>query len=316
MPPKLVVGLMGSSVVGGSADLSSSSQLDSFLKVLKSHGVVELDTARVYAGGKSEELLGALPSAQKEFKIATKAPGFSLGSLTYDKVINNSKLSHEALKQDKVDIYYIHGPDSQTPFEEQCRAFNDLYKQRRYERFGICNLNAKKVEQIVDICRSNGYVLPTVYQGAYNPMHRAGETDLFPALRKLGLAFYAYSPLAGGLLAKPLDQLLTPAEGSRYKEMPVFGNIYLKEGYVQALKDMQQICDENNLSLIEATLRWLVNHSPLQNGDSIILGAKNEQQVDETLTAAQKGPLPEAIVKGWEQLWRKVQEAGPLPSTM
>lgn len=82
--PKIVAGLMGSSVQGGSQKLATPEQLRPFLDLLRKHNVKELDTARVYNGGKSEELLGEIPEAQNDFAIETKAPGFSPGSLTYE----------------------------------------------------------------------------------------------------------------------------------------------------------------------------------------------------------------------------------------
>lgn len=127
---KLVVGLMGSSAAHGSPHLATTSQLSDFLSLCTSHGVDELDTARAYKGGQSEELFGSLPDEQKkQFKIATKAPAFSPGSLSHDEIVLNCTKSLAALKLDKVPLYYLHGPDSATPLEEQCRAITQLYKE-------------------------------------------------------------------------------------------------------------------------------------------------------------------------------------------
>lgn len=299
---------MGSSVAKGSSQISTPALLTDFLKLVRSYNVTELDTARVYARGKSEELLGAT-DAQTNFKISTKAPGFSPGSLTQSAILKNSELSHAALKQDKVDIYYIHGPDHATPLEEQCRAFGTLYAHGRFARFGVSNLSSAQVEQIYEICKREGYPLPTVYQGGYNPIHRTAEMDLFPTLRQLGMVFYAYSPLAGGLLAKPIEQLLNPREGTRFHEMPVFGDIYLKETNIVALKKMNAICEEAGICMMEATMRWFMHHSPLRDDDAVILGAASKEQVAETLSACGKGPLPQKVADGWEDTWKNLVES-------
>lgn len=308
--------MMGSSVSKGSNSMATPEQITDFLNVVKSHSVKELDTARVYNSGKSEELLGA-SNAQKDFLISTKAPGFAKHSLTYDNILENSRKSHEALRQDKVDIYYIHGPDKDTPLEEQCRAIGQLYKDGRFSRFGVSNLSAAQVQEIHDICMKEGYPPPTVYQGAYSPINRSAEDGLFPTLRKLNIAWYAWGPLAGGLLAKPIDELLKPKEGSRYHEMPVFGDMYLKESNVAALKKMNATCEQAGMSMMEATMRWFMHHAPLTAEDGLILGASSKEQVDATLTACEKGPLPESVVKGWEELWKNVVESGaamPVPT--
>ena len=162
---KVVVGLMGSSVTNGSTKLSTPESVRHLLQTCKNHSVNELDTARVYNGGKSEELLGALPEIRQDFAIQTKAPGFMPGSLAFDKVVSNCNASLAALKQDKVDLYYFHGPDRQTSLEESCRAMNKLYAEGKFERFGLSNFRADEVEQVVEICTRNGWVPPTVYQG-------------------------------------------------------------------------------------------------------------------------------------------------------
>ena len=100
---KIIVGMMGSSVGGGSRSLASPTQVQDFLDCVKRHNVKELDTARVYAGGKSEELLGAV-NAGSQFAVSTKAPAFAPGSLTEANIISNYEKSLAALRQDKVDI--------------------------------------------------------------------------------------------------------------------------------------------------------------------------------------------------------------------
>lgn len=305
---------MGSSVAKGSSALSTPEGTQAFLDTLKTHGVKEIDTARAYVDGKSEELLGEV-RASRQFAVSTKAPGFSAHSLQYDRILKNSELSHTALKQDKVDIYYIHGPDFATPLEEQCRAFGKLYSEGRFERFGVSNLSPTQVEEVYAICKREGYPLPTVYQGMYNPLSRGPEKDLFPTLRKLDIAFYAFSPAAGGLLAKPIEQILNPAEGTRFKEMPIFGSMYLKEPFLSKLKMMNELCAKEGISVMEATMRWFMHHSELGSKDGFILGASSKEQADGTLTACEKGPLPQAVADGWHEVWQAVIDSDAvLPS--
>lgn len=100
---KVIVGMMGSSVAAGSKSLATPTQVQEFLNCVKRHNIKELDTARVYAGGKSEELLG-LVNAHSQFAISTKAPAFVPGSLSEVNIIRNCERSLAALKQDKLDI--------------------------------------------------------------------------------------------------------------------------------------------------------------------------------------------------------------------
>jgi aflatoxin B1 aldehyde reductase len=225
---KVIVGMMGSSVANGSKQMADPTQVSSFLSVCKRHGIKEIDTARVYNGGKSEELLGEV-NASKDFEISTKAPAFAPKSLSEKNIIDNCEKSMKALKQDQIDIYYLHGPDRSTPLEEQCRAIGTLHKRGLFKRFGVSNISDDEVKKIHEICSKEGYVLPSVYQGGYNPIGRGPEKTLFPLLKSLNMNFYAFSPLGGGLLAKPLTELTNPAKGTRFDEMKVFGDIYLTD---------------------------------------------------------------------------------------
>lgn len=308
---KVIVGMMGSSVAKGSASLASPAQVREFLACVKSHKFVkELDTALVYNGGVSEKLLGEV-QASKDFAIATKAPGFSPGSLTESNILANCATSLKSLQQDQVDIYYIHGPDRQTPLEEQCRAFGQLYKEGKFKRFGVSNLRDAEVQQVYDICSKEGYCLPSVYQGGYSPLHRKSEKTLLPLLKKLNMSYYAFSPFAGGLLAKRVDEILKPAKDGRYDAMPVFGDLFLNETILNALKKHTELCDKNGVPLMEATMRWFMHHSPLGEDDGFILGASTTQQIDKSLTACEKGPLPEQLVTGFETLWTEIEHAAP-----
>jgi len=327
---KVIVGMMGSSVGGGSSSMATPDQVQEFLDCVKRHGIKELDTARVYAGGKSEELLGQV-NAHKQFAVSTKAPAFSPNSLTEEKIIANCKASLKALKQDKVDICrysfmkrmleessrnrqmltmkdYLHGPDRATPLEEQCRAIGKLHSEGKFERFGVSNISPAEVQSIYDICKREGYPLPSVYQGGYNPLQRAGEPTLFPLLRKLKMNFYAYSPLAGGALAKKIDDVLNPAPGTRFDAMKVFGNMYLKQPHIDALATLKGQCDAEGIATMEATMRWFLHHSPLVENDGVILGASSTKQIDESLKACEKGPLPNGLAKAFEDLWAAVKD--------
>lgn len=305
---RIICGLMGTSVATGSASMAGPG-LKPFLQMLSRHGIRDLDTARVYNAGQSEQDLGSIPDAKKDFAIATKAPGFSPGSLSYDKIMRHCAESLAALKQDSIPLYYFHGPDRQTSLDESCRAINDLYKEGKIERFGVSNLNRDEVEEIHGICKTNGWLVPTVYQGGFNPLSRTAETALFPTLRKLGMAFYGYSPLAGGYFSRPTEQLRNPPAGGRMDQMKVFSNIYVNDLSLKLHESLEKACQGEGLMLKDATLRYLMHHSALGADDGVILGASSLEQMEENLTACEKGPLPGSVVSAFEDLWTEYRKA-------
>jgi aflatoxin B1 aldehyde reductase len=307
---KIIAGLMGSSVASGSARLSGHDQLRTLLSTLKNRNIRELDTARVYNAGKSEEDLGTIPEAQHDFAIATKAPGFSPGSLAFQKVIDNCNASLKALKQQKLDLYYFHGPDRKTPLEESLRAIDQLYHEGKFARFGVSNYHVTEVEEILNLCAKHGFVRPSVYQGGYNALARAGEKELFPLLRQHSIAFYAYSPLAGGFFSRPATELRTPPSGSRMDQMSVFSAMYVNDLSLDIHEQLTKACSEEGLTLKEATLRWLMHHSILGKDDGVILGASSAEQMQENIAACEGGPLPESVVNVFGQAWTRFYSAG------
>ncbi|KAK0297380.1 hypothetical protein LTR91_003852 [Friedmanniomyces endolithicus] len=299
---KIVVGLMGSSVSSGSTSMTGAEQLRPFLSMLKKHNVRELDTARVYNSGKSEEDVGNVAEAKNDFIIATKAPGFSPGSLAYQKVIDNCNASLKALKQDSIALYYFHGPDRKTPLEESCKAIDQLHKECKIAKFGVSNFSAQEVEEVHSICSSKGWITPSVYQGMYNPLSRTGEQTLFPTLRKLGMAFYAFSPLAGGYFSKSDSQLRTPTSGGRMDQMKHFANMFVNDLSLAMHDHLTQTCEKEGLTVKEAALRWLFHHSILGAEDRVILGGSSTEQMEENVEACEGGPLPERVVECFEKI--------------
>ena len=255
------------------------------------------------------------------FRVSTKAPAFAPGSLSYDKITRNCDLSMKALNaasgkgdvEGRVDIYYLHGPDKQTPLEEQCKAIGKLYEDAKFDRFGVSNLSDEAVQEIYDICKREGYCLPKVYQGGFNPIGRGAEETLIPLLRKLDMKYYAFSPLGGGILAKPLEQLMKPEKGTRFDEMKVFGDLYLTDTIVKGLKRVQEVCDKEGVPLMEATMRWFMHHSLLGEGDGVIVGASKESQLEGSLSAAEKGPLSRELQDAWEELYQGLKREGSVP---
>jgi aflatoxin B1 aldehyde reductase len=303
---KTVFGLMGSSVANGAKSLSTTEAVNAFLDICSSFGVRELDTARVYNGGQSEELLGQVDSCSR-FAVSTKAPGFSPGSLSPEKIKAASDASMKALRAEKIDIYYIHGPDRTVSLEGACQAMDEVYRQGRFERFGVSNLSVDEVRNVYDICKRKGYVLPSVYQGAYNPLFRTYESTLFPLLRELGISFYAFSPLAGGMLAKPIEQILKPHADSRYAQMPIFGTMFIKDEILKALAVLVEACKKEGIQTKEATIRWFAHHAPMTDEDGVIYGASSLEQLKSNLEETQKGPLPAHLVEAFEVLWTEVE---------
>uniref|UniRef100_A0A8C3CQL6 Aldo-keto reductase family 7 like (gene/pseudogene) n=1 Tax=Cairina moschata TaxID=8855 RepID=A0A8C3CQL6_CAIMO len=307
--PAVVLGAME---LGRRVALEGSAPLlDAFVR--RGHRL--LDTAHMYAGGESERILGSLLAAgEHSVEVATKANPWEGKTLKPECVRSQLDESLRRLQRTSVELFYLHSPDHGTPVEETLRACNELHKEGKFKELGLSNYAAWEVAEICTICKYNNWVMPTVYQGMYNATTRQVEAELFPCLRHYGLRFYAYNPLAGGLLTgkykyedkdtrKPTGRFFgndwAQAYRDRYWKKHNFEGIALVE---KALKDAY---GSNPPSLTSAALRWLYNHSKLQGslGDAVIIGMSSLEQLEQNLDYSEEGPLLPPVVEAFDKAW-------------
>ncbi|KAJ6562326.1 NADP-dependent oxidoreductase domain-containing protein [Mycena capillaripes] len=288
------------------------------LDVFQKHGHTLVDTARMYAGGTSEVMLGAVGWQERGLKMATKifpTKGRNMGWLTADEYTHSPadirkglKDSLTALKADKVDIYYLHAPDRKVLYEDTLREINKIYIEGSFERLGLSNYPAWEVAQICEICKRNGWVMPTVYQGHYHAQFRRAEDELIPCLRAYGISYYVYKPLAGGLLSSrytwdpTTSSVIDLFNRDSQKKEP---NTTWKEPNFIALDLLRSAIATQGITESEAALRWLAHHSVLKKefGDAVIIGVSGKKQLEENLEALDKGPLPMDVVEAFNAGW-------------
>jgi len=304
--------IFGGGMIGSGRGFKNKDDLEALFAVLKQYDVRTIDTAQLY--GDSEELLGSV-NAGSQFIIDTKwKGGFAPGSPTQEDIVKTAEESMQRLNMDKVDIFYIHAPDSSVPLSSTLAGVNEVYKKGYFTRFGLSNYQAKDVEAVYNHCKENGYVLPSVYQGNYSAVARKQDTLLFPTLRKLNIAFYAYSPLAGGFLTKTKEQIAGGA--GRFGDMlgGMYKSMYAKPAYLEALSEWETIAKDTGCSKGDLAYRWVTYNSPLkpEQGDGVIVGASSLKQLEQTLEGLKAGPLPEEAVKKIDQIWTKIEHEAPL----
>ncbi|KAI0334260.1 Aldo/keto reductase [Cubamyces sp. BRFM 1775] len=296
--------------------------VEAILDIFQAHGHYEIDTARVYAGGTSEEYLGKIGWQKRGLVMDTKLyPTTSWKGLPVHMQISHSPedirkfidIQLKALNADSIDMWYLHGPDRTTPYEVTLKAVNDLYKEGKFKRFGISNYMSWEVAEIVGICKANGYIQPTAYQGLYNAIHRKVEPELFPCLRKFGISFYEFNPLGGGFFTgryRSTEDKVEP--GSRFDPNKHQGQgyraRYWKEPYFRALAQIEAVAEKHNLTMAEIALRWISHHSLMKReyGDAVLIGASSVKHIEQNLIDLEKGPLPEEVLKVLDEAWLSV----------
>ncbi|KAH8434849.1 aldo/keto reductase family protein [Aspergillus melleus] len=291
------------------------------LNVFESHGHNEIDTARIYGAGSSEEILAAAEWQKRGLVMATKLyPSTVAESYTHqpDDLRHGLLKSLSALKADKIDLFYLHGPDRNTPFIETLREVNRLHQEGYFNRFGLSNYMAWEVAQICEICNANGWIKPTVYQGVYHALQRSIEPELIPCLRKYEISLYAFQPLAGGFLTGRYTRHQTEFEaGSRFDPKILQGAVHQKrywnDAYFDGVEAISAAAGKHGLTVAEVALRWLKHHSLLRRefDDAIIVGASSVKHLESNLVDLEKGPLPDDVVRAVEDAWSCVRGVVP-----
>ncbi|KAL7768152.1 hypothetical protein ACKLNR_002453 [Fusarium oxysporum f. sp. zingiberi] len=313
--PRVILGLMTFGPPGSEqldARIFDPETYNKALDIFQSKGYNEVDTARVYVGGKQEGWTGSQTNwKERGLTVDTKVKyPVQPGENTYDKVIESVETSLKELGTDCIDLLYLHRPDRGTPFQETLEAINKLHKDGKFVKFGISNFTAYEVAEVVMICKYNNWVRPTVYQGMYNCLTRSIEAELFVACRRYGLDIVVYNPIAGGLLSGKIKSMDIKPESGRFSDQSKIGTAYrqryFRESTFKALKAIEEATEKNGLSMLETALRWIIHHSGLKvtNGnDGIIIGMSNIQQLEQNLELVEKGPLPDEVVKALDQAW-------------
>jgi len=276
----------------------------------------------MYQGGKTEKVLGTMGvGTNPSFSLTTKVnPWFSMENKTTmteparglrkEAITYQLHESLRNLKMDKVPLLYLHAPDHETPIQEILETLNELYKNGKFEEWGLSNYAAWQVVHIYHLCKSKNYVLPTVYQGMYNYITRDIERELIPALRTCGMRFYAYNPLAGGILTGRYSFDDDPSSG-RFSGKTVWGTRYRERYWKKSMFDeldhVKAACEKHSLDLTYASISWLMFHSELRGdlGDGVIIGGSTVEQIEKNTEICKKAqPLPEEVVsvigKAWE----------------
>ena len=274
-------------------------------------GNMEIDTAYAYCDGKTEQLLGELLPAEKrkELYLASKVNPWNDHGLQPAQVKKQLAEILERLGTDHIDLLYLHSPDLDTPIEQTLQACFELYQQGKIKQLGLSNYASWQVAEVVETCRHNGWMQPVVYQGLYNALTRDVEPELFPCLRNYGISFYAYNPLAGGLLTGKYQSIDDMPDSGRFAERNGYEERYWKKDYFDVLQQLTKTCGELGLTPTQAAMRWLVNHSLLdaEQGDGIILGATRIEHLTDNMAACDQVPLDQSILDIFDQGWEVIK---------
>lgn len=280
-----------------------SPDVGQFVNAFLDEGYRELDTAYVYNEGNCERLLGeVLPGLERPFRIATKVNPRISGRLDGEAAYKQVNESLRRMKLERVDTVFLHFPDPATPVISVLEAMADLHDQGKFTELGLSNFPAWMAADVWHICDRHGWVKPTVYEGIYNPLTRKAEIELNACLDNFGMRFYAYNPMAGGLLTGRYGGYGEAPGDGRFTHRPNYQNRYWKKSFFDAVEVIRSAAGKHGVTPIEATYRWLAYHSMLRGdrGDAILIGASKLSHLRQNMAAVKAGPLPDDVLEAFE----------------
>jgi L-glyceraldehyde 3-phosphate reductase len=258
-------------------------------------GITHFDLANNYGPppGSAESNMGRILSKQlrsyrDELIISTKAgygmwpgPYGDWGSRKY--LVSSLDQSLQRLGLDYVDIFYSHRPDPDTPFEETMGALDQIVRSGKALYVGLSNYNAEQTAEATKILRALGTPC-LIHQPRYNMLDRWVENGLLDVLEEEGIGCIPFSPLAQGLLTDKYIHGI-PEDSRMAKENTFLHSSVLTDELVLKVSRLNAIAAERGQTLAQMSLAWLLKDRRIT---SVLIGASNIGQIDNSLTAVKK----------------------------
>jgi aryl-alcohol dehydrogenase-like predicted oxidoreductase len=229
-------------------------------------GVTLFDTAAIYGHGHSEEVLGrALGNRRNDVVLVTKGGlswevvgGPSRRDSSRGAILQGLEDSLRRLGTDHVDLFLIHWPDVNTPFEETMGALNELIRTGKTRYVGVSNFSAEQLRR----CRPLAPICAN--QVGYNLFDRRWERQMFPAARELGIGIMAYGPMAHGLLTGALTRDTTFLDWDWRSKGTAFGQaLFTGENFprnLEVVDQLKRVAEGLGTTLPKLAIAWVLNH--------------------------------------------------------
>src|ERR1022692_3824428 len=256
-------------------------------------GITLLDTADIYGGGGSEELLGEVIGGRVEQGVRATRFGHQGADMGYGQaagakggrgyIRRAAEQSLRRLKTDYIDLYQIHTPDPQTPIAETLGALNELVAEGKVRYLGNSNFSGWKIAEAAAVAGQQGAVPFVSAQNHWSLLERAAEAEVVPAARHFGLGVLPYFPLANGLLTGKIRRGQPAREGTRLAGR----DSYVTEAKLDIVEALAGWGDAHDVSLLTIAIASLAQQPGCA---SVIAGAMSPAQVSANAEAADWTP--------------------------
>ena len=276
------------------------------MKAAREAGVNFFDNAEVYAGGKSEEVMGAALKRLKwrrgSYLVSTKFFWGLNEGVNERNTLNRKRLlegidgSLKRFGLDYVDLIFCHRPDKNTPIEETARAMHDIVQSGRAIYWGVSEWSADEIRAAWNICDKYGWHKPTMEQPQYNLLHRQRvEVEYARLYEDIGLGTTTWSPLASGLLTGKYNNGIPKNSRGALKGYDWLKDVLTNKENLEKVAKLEKIAKQLDCTLAQFSIAWCAKNP---NVSTVITGASRVEQVHENMKALEVLPkLTEDVMK-------------------
>ena len=269
-----------------------------FLRQAIDLGINFFDTANVYSGGDSENILGRFVKAnlrRESVVIASKVCGLMRDEpngrgLSRKAILYELDQSLRRLETDYVDLYQIHRWDPETPIEETLEALHDAIKAGKVRYIGASSMHAWQFAKALYLADLRGWTRFVSMQNHLNLLYREEEREMMGLCRAEGIAILPWSPLARGLLTRPWR-----GERTARSETDLFArSMYSRteEADHKVVDRLGQVAEKRGLPRAQIALAWLLSKPGVT---APIVGATKPHHLQDAAAALSIQLSPEEI---------------------
>jgi aryl-alcohol dehydrogenase-like predicted oxidoreductase len=277
--------------ISGTYGPIDAAQFEAAVRHALNAGINCFDTAEAYGMGISEQALGhALGMRRDEVCLVSKVGvGYPEAPNRRDssraRIMGSIEQSLRNLKTDHVDVYLVHWPDPNTPFEETLRALDDVVRQGKARYIGVSNFRPSQLEACMRLRRID------VVQYGWNMFDRRMRHEIFPWCIANGVGVMAYGSLAYGLLTGAFRADMQFDETDWRSKRGVLGGLNLFrtmfgpndfDRNLRAIEELKAIAEKYGKTLPQFALRWTLSHPAIHTG---LVGFRQPGEVEENLGA-------------------------------
>jgi len=255
-------------------------------------GINFIDTADVYSGGESEEIVGrALAGGRRDgVVVATKVhfpmgdgPNRSGNSRRW--IMQEVEASLRRLQTDRIDLYQIHRPDPATDIDETLGALSDLVHAGKIRSFGHSTFPASQIVEAQWAAQRRGRERFVSEQPPYSMLVRGIEAEVLPVCAGYRMGVITWSPLAGGWLSGKWRKGQEAPESTRAERLPQRYDLSVpgNQAKLDAADGLAMLAEKAGISLVHMAIAFVLQHPAVT---SAIIGPRTMEQLESQLGAA------------------------------